>query len=86
MVKLPETVTSERLYSDGRLGREATKSRRERTFYVSGDALRAVCAYVNTTRRAAGTAGTGARPIRAFGPTVRGRYANAEVPPEQVQR
>lgn len=44
--ELPEMVTSDRLYFDGRLGREVTKSRRERTFYVSADALRAVWAYV----------------------------------------
>ncbi|WP_327010857.1 hypothetical protein OHA72_28490 [Dactylosporangium sp. NBC_01737] len=52
-IEVPEMAASDRLYFDARLGREATKSRRERTFYVSADALRAVWAYVNTTRRAA---------------------------------
>lgn len=52
-IEVPEVAASDRLYFDARLGRQATKSRRERTFYVSADALRAVWAYVNTTRRAA---------------------------------
>ncbi|MDK9497036.1 site-specific integrase [Streptomyces katrae] len=41
-----------RRYFDGRLAKEVTKSRRERTFYVSAESLRSVDAYVRTSRRA----------------------------------
>lgn len=51
-IELPAMTTPDLLHFDGRLGREVTKSSRERTFYVSADALRAVTMYVQTTRRA----------------------------------
>lgn len=52
-IEVPALDDSGRLYFDGRLGWAATKSKRERTFYVSAQALRAIDAYCRTSRRAA---------------------------------
>ncbi|MEV6825565.1 site-specific integrase [Amycolatopsis sp. NPDC051102] len=51
--ELPSVEDTPRRYYAGRLGAEATKSRRVRTFYVAADALLAIDAYCTTTRRAA---------------------------------
>lgn len=51
-IELPERTAEARRFYAGRLGRQATKSKRERTFYVSAEALSAVEAYCTTSRRA----------------------------------
>ncbi|MGX1513815.1 site-specific recombinase XerD [Streptomyces collinus] len=51
--EVPALEESMKRYFDGRLGKAATKSRRERTFYVAVEDLRSVIAYERTTRRAA---------------------------------
>lgn len=52
-IEVPDPSASTRRYLDGRLGREATKSKRERTFYVSAEVAQAIDVYRRTTRRAA---------------------------------
>ncbi|WP_344454306.1 site-specific integrase [Actinocorallia aurantiaca] len=51
-IEVPERAGENRRFYAGRLGREVTKSRRERTFYISAEALAAVESYCLTTRRA----------------------------------
>ncbi|MFD7087855.1 site-specific integrase [Streptomyces sp. NPDC059896] len=50
-IEIPEFDGSSRRYVDARLAREVTKSKRERTFYIEAESVRAVDAYVRTTRR-----------------------------------
>ncbi|MFG2945812.1 tyrosine-type recombinase/integrase [Streptomyces adustus] len=52
-IEVPDLGVGSRHFYDGKLGREATKSKRERTVFYSQDALRAVDAYARTSRRAA---------------------------------
>ncbi len=52
-IEIPDLVDASRNFYDGKLGKETTKSKRERTFWVSADALRSVETYVRTSRRAA---------------------------------
>ncbi|GIF01535.1 site-specific integrase [Paractinoplanes rishiriensis] len=52
-IEVPTLVEATHRYARGQLGREVTKSRRARTFYVSADAVGAIDAYIGTTRRAA---------------------------------
>jgi site-specific recombinase XerD len=52
-IEVPALDSATHRYACGRLGRQVTKSRKARTFYVSADALGAVTAYIGTTRRAA---------------------------------
>ncbi|WP_344656725.1 integrase [Catenulispora subtropica] len=51
-IEVPDRTGEGRRFYAGRLGREVTKSKRERTFYVSAEALAAVDAYCATSRRA----------------------------------
>ncbi|MED7954649.1 hypothetical protein [Streptomyces sp. BE303] len=51
-IEVPVLEESVKRYLDGRLARATTKSRRERTSYVAVECLRAIDAYVRTTRRA----------------------------------
>nr|WP_228867314.1 integrase [Streptomyces halstedii] len=51
--EVPKLGSSTKRFLDGRLARAATKSRRERTFYVAVEDLRSITAYERTTRRAA---------------------------------
>ncbi|WP_218910050.1 site-specific integrase [Streptomyces sp. OK228] len=50
--EVPALEESMKRFFDGRLAKAATKSRRERTFYVAVEDLRSVAAYERTTRRA----------------------------------
>ncbi|MFE1333299.1 integrase [Streptomyces microflavus] len=50
--EVPVLVETMKRYFDGRLGKAATKSRRERTFYVAIEDLRSIVTYERTTRRA----------------------------------
>ncbi|TQE30031.1 integrase [Streptomyces ipomoeae] len=50
--EVPALEESVKRFFDGRLAKAATKSRRERTFYVAVEDLRSVAAYERTTRRA----------------------------------
>ncbi|MER7679117.1 hypothetical protein [Streptomyces sp. NPDC096934] len=51
-LEVPVLEESVKRFFDGRLAKAATKSRRERTFYVAVEDLRSVAAYERTTRRA----------------------------------
>ncbi|MEU6972885.1 site-specific integrase [Kitasatospora aureofaciens] len=51
-IEVPPLEESVKRYFDGRLAKATTKSRRERTFYVAIECLRAIDAYVRTSRRA----------------------------------
>lgn len=50
--EVPALEESVKRFFDGRLAKAATKSRRERTFYVAVEDLRSVAPYERTTRRA----------------------------------
>lgn len=52
-IEIPDSADGARHFYDGKLGREVTKSKRERTVFCSANALRAVDAYMRTSRRAA---------------------------------
>ncbi|MET8243112.1 hypothetical protein ABZV31_00965 [Streptomyces sp. NPDC005202] len=52
-IEIPDLAGGARYFCDGKLGREVTKSKRERTVFYSADALRAVETYMRTSRRAA---------------------------------
>lgn len=52
-IEVPGTQEADRHFFHGRVAREVTKNRRGRTFYAAADVLRAIDAYVRTSRRAA---------------------------------
>ncbi|MEH0396227.1 tyrosine-type recombinase/integrase [Streptomyces sp. B21-088] len=52
-IEVPDLADNSRYFYDGKLGRETTKSKRERTVFYSAEALRAMNTYMCTSRRAA---------------------------------